>query len=240
MKNHYACLALMASIFLFGCSEENDSEPMPLSVPSALDSTEEATDTEGNRYQVGFNQVSAINQDPFVRKSTAAGETLWYLEHEKSEVDGRATHIFIDADDMPWVVFSVVGGSYSEAYITERELASEAAFGGVYQGDYGNGGGPQVSIVARLNPDTGKIEKASYVTARKTDGKTNGLKIKSLGMVDGKIAFDAEAVAWPPTIGSSYERYPDITDEDRVDGVFNMYYEMDTDLKQIITAELQN
>ncbi len=198
-----------------------------------------ATDSDGNTYEVGFNQVSSINQDPYIRKKNSAGETLWYVEHEKSEVDGRTKMILIDSNNIPWVVFTVVGGSNNSTYITTQEV-EDGAFSNVYQRNYGTGGGPKVSIIAKLNPDTGKIQKATYIIAKKNDGKTNGFKITAIGIKNQNIAVQAESVAWPPGMGTSYQRFPDITDADRVDGAFKMYYEVAANLTEIVDAQIFN
>ncbi len=242
---HKVVLFVFCLFFLIACnSDDNPSETPPVdpinSNPNVeLTTSTTVSDTNGNTYEVGFNQVSSINQDTFVRKKNANGESVWYVEHETSEVDGRATLIFIDNTDTPWVVFTLVGGSYSDDYLTKRELSNSNAFKSVYEGSYGNGGGAKVSIIAKLDPNTGKIVKGSFVIAKKSDGKTNGLIIKSIGMVDGQLAFTANTAAWPPGEGSSYNRFPNITDADRINNSFKLYYEMSTDLKTISHAELR-
>lgn len=236
----FLCSAFSLLIFASCTSDAGTESNGKVDVPDDdLSSEVSATDSNGNTYQVGFNQVSSINQDPFVRKRNGAGETIWYIEHEKSEVDGRAVLIFIDPEDIPWVVFTLVGGSYSDDYLTKRELANPEAFQDVYGGSYGNGGGAKVSILARLDPNNGKIVKGTFITAKKNDGKTNGLVISSLGTNEGKLAFKASTAAWPPGEGTGYERFPDITDADRIDNTFKMYYEMGTDLKSISKAILE-
>ncbi|MBP2832124.1 hypothetical protein J8281_07960 [Aquimarina sp. U1-2] len=231
------------SLLIINCSdddsqnENNDTGSNPDLEDIDFTSATTATDKQGNTYEVGFNQVSDINQDPFVRKKNLSGETLWYIEHEKSEVDGRTTLIFIDNNDIPWVVFTVVGGSNNASYITSQAI-EDNAFSGVYQTNYGTGGGSKVSIIARLNPDTGKIQKATYVIAKRNDGKTNGLVVKELGIRDKKIAVLAESAAWPPGTGTSYLKFPEITDADRVNGVFKMYYQIHPKLNEIISAEI--
>ncbi len=196
-----------------------------------------AKNSKGEIYEVGFNQVSSINQDPFIRKKNASGETIWYIEHEKSEVDGRAKMILIDSNDTPWVVFTVVGGSNNDTYITTHQV-EDGAFSNVYQKNFGTGGGPKVAILARLNPDTGKIQKATYIIAKKNDGKTNGFNIQEIGIKDRNLAILANTAAWPPAKGSSYSRFPEITDSDRIDGDFKMYYEINTTLTEIVEADI--
>ncbi len=230
-------------IFTLDCSSDDsdgdgnggNEDPNPENI--VFTNTTTATDSNGNTYEVGFNQVSSINQDPFIRKKNPAGETLWYVEHEKSEVDGRTKMILIDSNDTPWVVFTVVGGSNNPTYITTQEV-EDGAFSNVYQRNYGNGGGPKVSIIAKLSPDTGKIQKATYIIAKKNDGKTNGFNIQEIGIKNQNIVILVESVAWPPGTGTTYQRFPGITDADRIDGVFKMYYEVKTDLTEIVDARI--
>ena len=238
---------LKRSIFLFvlmifaqNCSSDDNTSSENLENPNVdnidFTSATTATDSNGNIYEVGFNQVSDINQDPFVIKKNSSGDIIWSITHESSEVDGRAKIIFIDNNDTPWIIFTVVGGS-NNTYITTSEVEN-GAFTNVYQSNYGTGGGPKVSILAKLNPNSGKIQKATFLIAKKNDGKTNGFNVQEVGISNGNIVLLADTVAWPPGKGTSYSRFPDITDEDRIDGVFKMYYEINTTLTEILEAEI--
>ncbi len=235
---------IFSLIFFLACNSNEDEDNIPSNEPTnsipenGLTTNTSTSDSEGYTYEIGFNQVNSINQDPYVLKRDSNGETIWYIEHETSEVDGRAILVFVDNQDVPWVVFTLVGGSYSNDYLTKKELANTNAFENVYAGSYGNGGGAKVSIVTRLDPNTGKIVKGSFILARKNDGDTNSFSIKSIGIIEGKLAFTAHTAAWPPGQGNSYSRYPNITDADRVGNAFVMYYEMTTDLKMITKAAL--
>ncbi len=240
-RSIFLCILL---IFIQSCSSDDagstsENSQNPNIEDIDFTNTTSTTDSNGNLYEIGFNQVSPINQDPYIRKKNAAGEIVWYIEHEKSEVDGRAKIILIDNNNNNtiWIVFTVVGGSNNGTYITTHAI-EDGAFSNVYQSNYGTGGGPKVSILAKLNPDTGKIQKATYLIAKKNDGKTNGLDIQEIGIKNGNIAIIAESVAWPPGIGSDYSRFPNITDNDRLNGVFKMYYEVNSSLQEIVNADI--
>ncbi len=135
----FLCVIFM---FFLNCSNNDDENSTPQN-PNidniAFSSANQATDSEGNTYEVGFTHVSNINQDPFVIKKDSNGNMLWNITHEQSEVDGRATMILIDSNDIPWVIFSVVGGSNNNTYITTHQVENEA-FSNVYQRNYGIGG----------------------------------------------------------------------------------------------------
>lgn len=233
---------LMILGFLSACNVDSDA-PAPGSgdgtAPdlSGLTANTEVTDGSGNTYSVGFDQVSGINQDPYVLKEDGSGNELWRLNHENTPVDSRAVLVTLDAEGNPWVIFTVDGGSNDAGYINKKEIETDA-FSGVYANSYGSGGGAKVSIIAKLNPSTGKIVKGSFMTARLTSGSTNTLNITKIGFKDGNFAFEISSSAWPPGKGTSYSRFPDITDEDRVDGSFKVYYEMSPNLSEITEAIL--
>lgn len=220
------------------CTKKDELvDPTNTGSTANLASNNQATDSQNNQYTVGFDQASSNNQDPYVIKKDAQGNQLWKVTYEDTGVDGRAVWITIDANDTPWVVFTVDGGSNDAGYITKKQVNADA-FSGVYMNSYGSGGGPKASIIAQLDPATGNITKGTFMAARLTSGKTNTLNISKIGFNNGNFAFEISSAAWPPGKGTSYERFPDITDADRVDGAFKVYYEIKTDLSEIVTATL--
>lgn len=194
-------------------------------------------DASGNVYTIGFDQVSSNNQDPFIRKEDSGGNLIWKLNYESTGVDGRGTNIFIDGSGNIWATFTVDGGSNSNDYITQKEVEA-GAFTSVYANSYGSGGGPKATILAQINPTTGKIIKGTFLTARLTSGKTNTLRIKKIGIKNGNIAVFTESAAWPPGEGTFYDRFPNITNADRINGAFKVYYEFQTDLSEILVAKI--
>mgnify|MGYP001080020626 FL=1 len=242
MKSIFTYFSLLWLVLgLVACSKSSD-EPAPdssVGIPAnaQLSSASEATDSKGNQYSVGFDQASGNNQDPFVIKKDGQGNQIWKITHENTGVDGRAVWVTIDSNDNPWVVFTVDGGSNDGGYITKKQVDADA-FSGVFMNSYGSGGGPKASVIALLDPATGNIKKATFMAARLTSGNTNTLNITQIGFNDGNLAFEIASAAWPPGTGTSYERFPNITDADRVDGAFKIYYEIKTDLSEIVVANL--
>jgi len=234
----FIVLFSMSTLLVLGACKKKQNSPSPQNNSGGLSASTTAQDALGNRYEVGFDQASSINQNPFVRKVNSSGQEVWRVIYENTPVDGRAVLVAIDANQKPYVVFMVDGGSNDAGAINKKELDNANAFSGVFQNGYGSGGGPKVSVIARLNPENGKIEKGTFITARLTNGKTNTLNITKLGFQNAKIAFEVSSAAWPPGVGSSYVRFPNITDEDRVDGSFKIYYEMNPDLSEIEKAVL--
>ena len=235
--------AILLSGLSVACSDDNDNEDNSNGgkngppADAQLTSTTIATDSKGFKYTIGFDQASSINQNPFLLKEDPDGNRVWRITHESTGVDGRGVWVAIDNNDIPWAVFSVDGGSNSNEYITQKHVEPNA-FSSVFANSYGRGGGPKVAILAQINPENGNIAKGTFVTARLTNGRTNTLNIVSIGFNNGHIAFESSSAAWPPGAGEQYVRLPNITDEDRVDGSFKVYYEINTALSSIIEATL--
>ncbi len=227
----FSFYALLLSLLL-SCEDEDAVSPSNLSASATT------TDADGATYNAGYAQVSSNNQDAFVEKKDKDGNTLWKVTHASSPADERAVLITLDEEQNPWVIFTVDGGSYDAGYITKKFVES-GAFENVYQNSYGQGGGPKVAIIARLNAETGRIVKASFLTARLNSGKTNSFTVENLGVSQGKVTLEAKTAAWPPAAGKKYVPMPDITDADRVDNAFLLRLQMDTALSEILSSELR-
>ena len=227
----FSFYALFLSLLL-SCEDEEVVLPVRLSDAASV------TDANGDVYTVGYVQQSSNNQDAVVEKRDNAGNVLWKVTHASSPADERAILVTLDEEQNPWVVFTVDGGSYDDGYIT-RKFVEQGAFQNVYQDGYGKGGGPKVAIIARLNTETGKIIKASFLTARLNSGNTNSFTVEKIGVSQGKVTLEAKTAAWPPAAGKAYSKMPDITDQDRVDNAFLLHLEMDAALSEILTSRLR-
>jgi hypothetical protein len=234
----YTCV-FFSAFLLIACSDLDDDANVkpPEVINTVLISQKTATDADGNRYEVGFNQAGPENQNPFVRKKTGDGQIIWTKIYEATDVDCSGELIQIDDQGNVWVVFSIDGGSNEADNISQKEV-EPGAFTNTYQNSYGSGGGPRVAVVTRINPANGLITKGSFVTARLDNGDSNTLSINSTGFNNGNFAFQASTGAFPPGTGTSYEKYPNVTDQDRVDGAFKVYYEMSFGLTEITRAVL--
>ncbi|WP_340203115.1 hypothetical protein [Ascidiimonas sp. W6] len=240
MKNLFCTYSLFALLVaITSCSDLDDDANVrpPEVIDTVLITQTTATDTDGNRYEIGFNQAGPENQNPFVRKKTGAGQIIWTKIYEDSPVNGKAELIQIDDQGNVWVIFSLDGGSNESGFITQKEVEG-AAFSNVYQSSYGSGGGPRVAVITRINPATGLIIKGSFVTARLNNGDTNTLRATKTGFNNGNFAFESSTASFPPGTGTAYEKYPNITDQDRVDGAFKVYYELNFGLSEITRAVL--
>jgi hypothetical protein len=217
------------------CVEDSGGSGTENDIPFVTDHF--AVDDAGNTYLTGFDQVSSTNQDPFIHKKNSRGETIWRLRYEETPVNGRGI-LLAWHDGKLFVVMTVDRGSLSPKSITLHQ-AMPGAFDGVFQSMYGQGGGQIVSLVMEINPETGKIMKGTFITSRLTDGITNILVVRQIGFSNGEIVLRAAAGSWPPGVGTSYVRFPNISDADRIEDAFWLRYEMEPDFSRITKADLQ-
>ncbi len=226
-------LILSASFYSCTSSTETDdsiSSDIPLSTSAS------ATDVDGNVYEVSYNETEESLIHPIVQKFDANGDLIWEIEHDRSNVDVRAEIVTLDTQNRPWIVFSLNGGSSSNSYITLR-ASSENAFSGVFQSNYGQGGGPTVSLIARINPENGIIEKGTFVTAKLNNGNTNTLQIHGIGIADGFVRVQAESTFRPPHTGTSFVPHPE-ADEYGPCGRFLLQIDFTELLGEIVESNL--
>lgn len=230
---------LLTLIFFAACSDLDDDANVkpPEAIDTVLINQKTASDTDGNRYEIGFNQEGPENQNPYVRKKTIDGQIIWTKIYENTTVNAAAELIQIDEMGNVWVVFSVDGSSSDPGYINQKETEA-GAFSNVYENNYGDGDGTKIAVITRLNPSNGLIVKGSFVKARLDNGDTNTFAVNSTGFSNGNFAFQSSTAAFPPGTGTSYSKYPNITDQDRVDGAFKVYYEINFGLSEITRAVL--
>lgn len=233
IKNRLFYLSILIGGNFFSCEEKQQprlGSDIDFSTATAV------VDGQGNQYSIGFDQVSNINQDPFIHKRNAAGETVWRLRYEETPVDGRGVVIGWFEGRL-FAVFSVDGGSTSSSFINAHQV-KEGAFSRVFQSGYERGGGPKVSVICEIDPQDGKIIKGTFLTARLNNGNTNTLNVRKIAYQNGILFLKANSAAWPPSVGTRYIRMPDIDDSDRIDNAFWLYYELKDDFSEIVKAEL--
>lgn len=221
-------------VLLTACSDDSGNPILDDDVPFVTDHF--VIDAAGNTYLTGFDQVSRNNQDPFIHKKNSRGETIWRVRYEETTLDGRGVLLAINEGKL-YAVMTVDGGSTADNSITKHQVMP-GAFEGVFQAIYGVGGGPRVSLVMEIDTETGKIKKGTFITARLTDGNTNTLLVGQIGFSNGKIVLRAGAAAWPPGAGTSYVRFPNISDADRIEDAFWLRYEIEPDFSRITKADL--
>lgn len=130
-------------------------------------------------FTTGYSQVSANRQNAFAFKHNGTAYD-WCYYYDQSPADTRGALININGD----------GSELFVAFTTDGGNANFRTTEGAVQGSYGQGGGPKVTYLARINPENGDIINATYLGARLgSNGRTNTLDPKSITIGDGIVTF---------------------------------------------------
>ncbi len=113
----------------------------------------------------GWKQVAGNNQDPFLARVDNGG-IAWCVGVEAESPDGRAYGLAWDGGPTLYVVYSVDGGGTA--------LDGVGGWLPAY-GSAGGGGGPKVAVIAKHDPDSGALQRATFVPAQLPSGKINTL-----------------------------------------------------------------
>ncbi|AFZ24923.1 hypothetical protein Cylst_2726 [Cylindrospermum stagnale PCC 7417] len=139
---------------------------------------------------VGYQQVSSINQDPRIIRFDNGVKKWCRSDYETTLDDGRGYGLLWDGKGVLYGVFSSTGnqtGNDFRRFSTGRWLPT-----------YGNGGGPKVAVIARIDPTNGNVNYSTYLTAKKySDGKTNSLVVKALSWNGTSLTVEADSW-WSP------------------------------------------
>lgn len=196
----------------------------------------------GNVYEYGFNQVSSVNQNSFITKRDSQNNVLWSLSHASSATDERAVFLTEDTVGTPWAVFTTDGGSLDSGFITQNTNTAPGAFTNVFLNSYGVGGGPKVSIIARLDPLTGKIQKGTFLRARLGSGRTNTLVVSELSVdANGIVTAEGTSFSSPPAANATQNNWVslDLTGQERnSSGGYDVHFTLPNDLSGLLTAQL--
>lgn len=171
--------------------------------------------TSGNTtLYIGYNQVSTGsdigNQDPWMASFTN-GRLNWYRDdYEMTNDDSRGTHLLWDNNTgRLYAAFTSTGtqGTPAEDF---RRFAQNGWLRSYSDYSPGGGGGGKVAILAKLDPLTGTVSHASFLTA--LNGiKTNSVSVKNLAFSGNNLLVQADSAFAP--------RKPDRTAMTRLEGV---------------------
>lgn len=136
---------------------------------------------------VGYQQVSANNQDPIFARFDGDDMTYVRTDYEITGDDHKGYGLMWDGGPNLYAVFSATGtqGDPSDDF---RRFAT-----GGWLSSYGQGGGPKVAILARINPDLGTVMNATFLRAKLSNGNTNSLAVKALDFKDDQVIVQANA-----------------------------------------------
>ncbi|MBE9064738.1 DUF4114 domain-containing protein [cf. Phormidesmis sp. LEGE 11477] len=124
---------------------------------------------------IGTEQVSSINQNPIVRSFDPANpDNNWTRRDlETTGTDGRGLGLIWSGTAL-YGVFSVDGtqGTPAEDFRRASQTVKQN-----WLRSYGAGGGGKVAVIGQIDPTTGALLKAAYLSAVKQNGQSNSLSI---------------------------------------------------------------
>jgi hypothetical protein len=178
--------AVSNSVDLDGVDLSNESEVSAKGGPSV---------TVGNRsIYIGYEQVSNNNQNP-VMVSFTNGNQDWVVNSELEETgsDTRGYGLLWDGGDNLYAVFSTDGTQGSTNEEDFREFATDG-----WLTSYGQGGGAKVAIIAKIDPNTGIPTDATFLYAKRSNGKSNTMTVTDLSLnSNGNVVVQAASYFSP-------------------------------------------
>ncbi|MCC5896284.1 MAG: hypothetical protein JJU32_00005, partial [Phormidium sp. BM_Day4_Bin.17] len=195
-------------------SEEEESEepiegPLPAAIssnavqftPNTDEATLEASDAQrltlgSQTIYIGYWQKSGINQDPIISSFDSENpDNNWVrTDYESTGADGRGQGLFWDGTNL-YATFSTDGTQGSSEDDWRR------ATGDVTQNwlrSYGAGGGGKVGVLGRIDPATGELLDAAFLSAVLNNGNSNSLQITDITTNEaGNLVVSAKAMFGP-------------------------------------------
>lgn len=146
---------------------------------------------------VGTNQASAINQNPILASFDAANPANNWVrtDYESTGADGRGNGIAVTPNGNVYAFFSVDGtqGTPDQDFRRASAAAEQS-----WLRSYGQGGGPSVSVIGQINPTTGELIAAAYLSAVLGNGNSNTLAITGLDLrPNGNLLISARSFFAP-------------------------------------------
>jgi hypothetical protein len=181
---------------------------------------------------IGTNQVAGINQNPILASFDAVNpNNTWVREdYETTGADGRGNGLAVTQAGEVYAFFSVDGtqGIPAEDFRRVSQAAEQA-----WLRSYGQGGGPKVSVLGKINPATGELTHAAYLSAILSNGNSNTLTITGLDTTTtGNLLVSAESFFSPRQPNGqplTLDNDPNTPDN----SPFDYFVEITPDLKQV-------
>lgn len=176
---------------------------------------------------IGTRQATSINQDPIVL-SFEGGKLKWAnSKYETTGADGRGLGLFYNGTSL-YSVFSIDGtqGLPSQDFRRASGGATQA-----WMRSYGAGGGAKAAVVAKLDPKSGNLQSAVYLSAVNS-GKTNSFQVKGLGMNGKNLWVNALSYFAPRKINGTAMKQINTTAK----SPFSYGIELTPDLKTAVKA----
>ncbi|NJN56331.1 MAG: hypothetical protein HC879_01960 [Leptolyngbyaceae cyanobacterium SL_5_9] len=139
------------------------------------------------RIYIGYQQVSSTNKNPVMARFDSGRPTWCRTNYEVTNDDSTGYGLLWDGGGVMYAVFSSTG-TQGEASQDFRRFATRG-----WLRNYGSGGGAKIAVLARVNPTTGSVSSASFLTAVASSGRTNSLHVRALSWTGTQLVVTADA-----------------------------------------------
>jgi len=127
----------------------------------------------GNDYYfIGYRQVSPLNKDPILVKFTNGLQQWCRSDYETTNDDGSGYGLLFTKLGHLYATFTSTGTQPGNNF---GRFARNGWFN-----SYGFGGGPKISIVAKISPLNGNVELATFIRASSSSGRANSVVVSSI------------------------------------------------------------
>ncbi|MBW4487437.1 MAG: hypothetical protein KME12_06570 [Trichocoleus desertorum ATA4-8-CV12] len=130
---------------------------------------------------IGYQQVSSLNKNPRLVRFDNGQRTWCKTDYEVTNDDGTGYGLIWDGGSVLYGVFSSTGtqGLASQDF---RRFATNS-----WLPTYGQGGGSKIAVLARINPSTGTIANATFLSAQLTSGASNSVAVTGLSWTGSSL-----------------------------------------------------
>lgn len=134
---------------------------------------------------IGYQQVTSSNKDPRIIRFDSGIKKWCRSDYETTNDDGTGYGLLWSGSVL-YGVFSSTGtqtGNDFRRFATGRWLTS-----------YGSGGGAKIAVIAKINPENGTIDYATFLSAKRpSNGKSNTLNVTGLSWNGSNLTVKADA-----------------------------------------------
>jgi len=139
----------------------------------------------------GYRQVSANDQNPILASFTNGVQDWAITDYDTSPVDAQGRGLgWNTTDGRLYAAFSTDGGAGSGSH---TRFNDPGRMDNAWQGSYGSGGGPKVSVIYEIDLTDGSVLGGTYLIARLSGGNTNSMSITDFDWYDGQLVVYANS-----------------------------------------------
>ncbi|MEO1592072.1 MAG: DUF4114 domain-containing protein [Cyanobacteria bacterium J06632_22] len=189
-------------------------------------------EVNGKRIYIGEKNPSGNNKNPVIRAYNTDGSFAWVrsdADYEDGEPDGTGIGLAWTGTQL-YAVFTVDGGDGDLNQDFRRNAGSAETS---WLRSYGSGGGPKVSVLGIINPDTGELGQTAFLTAILSNGNTNSLLVTNITTnATGNLVVTADSFFTPRQVSGQPFQNKVTTDS----SPFTYTVELTPDLKRVVST----